>query len=187
MGMNMKFNFVSTLLTIALVAVAVGWVVSEYRHAERLELIRIESERDLRREEIYALRSILVSKTAMLTIGQIYENYTFGIALSLISDFERLAIACKTTDTKFFEEDCFAAGKILYYIGWDCSTPDELRANLNEFALRTNNNPPPFLTNEFAAKVLEVKSKLRQEMGSAAPQSPLTAGFYKQDDQWRQQ
>ena len=183
----MKFNFVSTLLTIALVAVAVGWAVSEYRNWERLELIRIEAERDLRREEIHALRSILLSKTTMLTIGQIYENYTFGIALSLISDFERLAIACRKTDAEFFEEDCFAAGKILYYIGWDCSTPDELRASLNEFALRTNNNPPPFLTNEFSTKVLEVKSKLRQEMGSAAPQTTLTAEYYKRDDQRRQQ
>ena len=125
-------------------------------------------------------------KASMLTIGQVYENYTFGISLDLISEFNRLAESCKTTDAEFFEEDCFDAGKALFYIGWDCNTPDELRASLNEFALRTGRNPPPLLNKTFAKKVLEIKSKLRQEMGSAAPQEPLTVGYYKQDDEHRQ-
>ena len=182
----MKFNLTSMFLTVALVAVCVGWGVSQYRHAEQLEVIRIKTEKDLRRAERDALRDVLTIFATGLTTGRSYDSYKMGIATFLVSEFEQLARSSTEADGEFFEKNCVAAGDILCHIGWDCETPDELEASLNEFSKRTNGNPPPVLTKEFSTKVLEAKSKFRKGMGSAAPQEPLTAGFYKLDDLHRQ-
>ena len=92
----------------------------------------------------------------------------------LVSEFDRLAKSSQQTDGDFFAENCDAAGKILYYFGWDCETPDQLKARLKNCCEMLRVSPPSLLPNEFLTNALEVKSKLRREAGSDAPQKSIT-------------
>ena len=180
----MKFSLTSMLLAVALVAVALGWNASIQRNAEQLDLVRTQTREHLLRARDEAAREYLFVYAKGLTTGVSYEDYKMGIATFLVSKFDQLARSPKEDDEDIFEDICLAGGEIIYQLGWDCDTPDELQDAVNRFSLRTIRNPPPILTKEFAKKVLEAKTEFAKSTmgGQAVPDEPLIDEFYEMND-----
>ena len=183
----MKFSLTSILLTVALVAVALGWNMSIHRNAEQLDLVRTQTREHLLRARDEAAREYLFVFAKDLTTGISYEDYKMGIATFLVSKFDQLARFPKEDGEDIFEDICLAGGEIIYHLGWDCSTPDELQSAVDRFSRRSIRDPPPILTKEFATKVLEAKTEFVMSTmgGQAVPDEPLIDEFYKMNDLFR--
>ena len=180
----MKFNLTTMLLAVAVVAVALGWNASNHRHAEQVDLLRMKTREHQLRTRDKAVRENLFVYAHNLTSGISYEDYKTGIATYLVSKFDQLARSPEA-DEDLFNQTCSAGGEIIYELGWDCNTPEELQSKLDGFSQRTILDPSPILTREFATKVLEAKTEEWLSRGHAMPREPIIDEFYKMNDLFR--
>ena len=138
-------------------------------------MTRIEAVKSREQEVNYRRSQSILYFGHDVTTNHDFDSIKGNASLSLVNNFIGLADACEDADGEFFSQNCDAAGAILFYLGWDCETPDQLEASLRNFCEVVKTHYPSILTNEFLTKVLEVKSRLRREAGSNAPQESLSA------------
>ena len=171
----MKFSLTSMLLAVALVAVAFGWAMSLPRMGERLSLTRDEVvEKQMRATHEAHLEGLLLF-VHELSNSPDYARLKVNCATLLIDEFNQLAQASKTSEGDSFEANCAVAGEIIFRLGWDCKTPDQLVAALNDFSRKTGEKNPPVPPIKFLTKVLENKSASERAYEVLAPKKSLTA------------
>ena len=174
----MKFSLTSMLLAVTLVAVAAGWATSYQQQEARLLSFEIEAKKKEDRATEDAGREGLLLVAHALTTAPDLEHFKLDYAILLVNEFDKLAQSSGESGERRFS---YVAGDLIFRLGWNCQTPDQLATALNDFSRKTGGKRRPALPNEFLTKVLKEEAEYREVWKDFLPKESLTTELDKLD------
>jgi len=167
----MKFTLATMLLGAALLAAVIGWVVDG--NAKRQEITELESVYEQRLTERSRLeRAEFFNEIAgSLSVAQSFESFAQVFEFQLVNEFNLLCQNRQQLEplaTRVGNPVENIAGKMLFHLGWNFETPNELIELLDSSYQRLGGTKPCPNEEEFRdflQRAIVEKKRLESEWG----------------------
>lgn len=151
----MKFNLLSLLVTIALVAVVIAWAINHQQLTQTVAELRLKvSETRIEsKEETYT--EVLLQTARSIASTRTLESLRSAHSYTLSNEFCLLSVrASKSSeDSSKFKTYGEQGGEILFLTGWITETPEQLHKKLLKYHEKTG--APDFVSKVFLEQAIE--------------------------------
>ena len=163
----MKFNLLSMLVAIALLAVVVAWVIDHQQLTQTVEDLQgqISEARIESKEETYT--EVLLENARGITTARTLEDLRSAHASYLSNEFYLLSVrAAKTSeDSSKFKAIVEQAGEVLFLTGWITESSEQLHKKLLKYHDETGAPNP--VSKTFLSQAIEQGKQRLTNVGEA--------------------